>query len=314
VRAPSRSLAGSGVVVVGATSGIGRAAACLFARQGARLVIAARNADELATVADECRELGAPAVVGCPTDIGIPGDVARLGRTAREALGAVDVWVNTAAVLVAGDLTDTPVADIERIVATNVLGVALVTRAALSIFDAQGRGTLINTSSLLGLVPNPLVPAYCMTKFAVRGLTTTLQRSRRRGSIDICLVVPGPVDTPMFTNAANHTGRRLRSIPPAESPWRIGAAIVRCARRPRRTVTVGLTGWGLLVGHRVVPGLVEWGVARFSETFVTRSDPAAATSGNLFGPAGPYAADGGYRRWGRRVRLGDALGRWWARG
>ena len=142
MRSRSRSLAGSGAVLVGATSGIGRAAACLSARQGARLVIAAHNADELVTVADECRELGAPAVVTCPTDISIPGDVARLGRTAREELGAVDVWVNTAAVLLAGDLTDTPDADIERIIATNVLGTALVTRAALPGPDGRpGRTT-----------------------------------------------------------------------------------------------------------------------------------------------------------------------------
>jgi short-subunit dehydrogenase len=282
----------------------------LFAGHGVRLVLAARGADELRTVAEECRALGAPAVVTCPIDIGHPPDVERLGRVARAELGEVDVWVNAAAVLLAGDLTDCPVDDIERIIDTNVLGTTLLAREALSTFDERGRGTLINVSSLLGLVPNPVVPAYCMTKFAVRGLTVTLQRSRRAGSIDICLVLPGPVDTPMFVTAANHTGRELRSIPPAESPWRIAAAIVRCARRPRRTVTVGVTGWGLLLAHRVVPGLVEWGVACFAGTFLTRSNGAEATSGNLHRPLGLGAVDGGYRRGARRARLGDELGRW----
>jgi short-subunit dehydrogenase len=306
----SRSLAGRNVVVVGATSGVGRATALLLARQGARLLIAARSTDELAAVAAECRVLGALAVSTCAVDIGDGLDVARLERVVRAELVVVDVWVNCAAVLVVGDLTVTLVEELDRIVATNVLGTAMLTRVALIVFDEQRHGTLINVSSLLGLVQNPVVPAYCMTKFAIRGLTTTLQRSRRPGAIDICLVMPGPVDTPVFTNAANHTGRRLRSIPPAGSPWRIAAAIVRCARRPRRTVTVGVTGWILLIGHRVTPRLAEWVVARWSGALVTTSETAPGTSGNLFGPLDSGAVDGGFRRGRLRVRLGDAMGRW----
>ena len=294
--------------MVGATSGIGRACALSFARHGCRLVIAARNAEELIVVAAMCRELGAGSVATCGVDIGCPADVERVTGVARDELEAVDVWVNVAAVLAAGDLTDSPVADLERIVATNVLGVALTTRAALGIFDGQGWGTLINVSSLLGVVPNPLVPAYCMTKFAVRGLTITLQRACRPRSVAVCLVLPGPVDTPMFTHAANHTGRPLRAIPPAASPWRVAQAVVRCVCRPRRVVTVGVTGWGLLLAHRIAPRPVEWAVARVSAAFLLRSGRAAPTSGNLTRPDAAGAVVGGFRRSATRRRLGDRLG------
>jgi short-subunit dehydrogenase len=186
----------------------------------------------------------------------------------------------------------------------------LTSRAALATFDEQGRGTLVNVSSLLGIVPNPLVPAYVSTKFAVRGLTLALQQTPRPRSIAVCLVMPGPIDTPMFTHAGNHTGRPLRAIPPAISSWRAAAAIVACVRRPRRTMTTGFTGWALLIGHRVVPRAVEWGVATYSGFFLTRRGEQADTSGGMYAQVAPGDASGGFRLAAWRRRVGDRFGRW----
>ncbi|GGN90685.1 hypothetical protein GCM10010112_76280 [Actinoplanes lobatus] len=83
-------------------------------------------------------------------------------------------------------------------------------------FQAQGHGTLVMVGSLLSLFPNPMVPLYSMSKFAIRGLALNLRQAvagNRR--IHVCLVLPGPIDTPFFVRTANHTGRRLRAIPPA---------------------------------------------------------------------------------------------------
>jgi short-subunit dehydrogenase len=240
-RRSNRSLAGRRVVLVGATSGVGRATAELLAAAGCDLLLAARHHAELEAVAARCRALGATTVEVEAIDSAVTRDVDRLVEHATGALGGADVWINTASVLVAGDLTACPVGDLERIVATNVLGTMLLSRAALRVFDRQGHGTLINLSSLLGLVPNPLVPSYCMTKFAIRGLTIALRQSRRTRAIKICAVVPGPIDTPIFSGAANHIGHELRAIPPAASPWRVAATVVRCARRPHRSM-VGRAG------------------------------------------------------------------------
>ena len=265
-------------------------------------MLAARSDTELGVVAEACRAAGAPEVDTCAADIATAVDVERLHAATRDLLGVVDVWVNTASVLVAGDLVDCPPADLERLIATNVLGTMLTSRAALRIFDEQGFGTLINVSSLLGLVPNPLVPSYCSTKFAIRGLTLAIQQSRRPSSIRCCLVTPGPIDTPMFADAANHTGRELQAIPPAGSPWRVAATIVRCARRPRRTTTMGITGWTLLAGHRVLPRFTEWfvaaGVGGPAHTFVAGGahggHPAAPTGmrpgGRWLAPCGLASA------------------------
>jgi short-subunit dehydrogenase len=305
-----RDLRGAAIVVVGATSGIGRAAAIGLAGHGCRLVLAARDPADLHAVAEECRRAGAATVTVCPTDTAVAADVDRLRRQVRADLGAVDAWVNTAAVLLAGDLVACPPEDLHRIVATNVLGTMLTSRAALATFDEQGRGTLVNVSSLLGVVPNPLVPAYVASKFAVRGMTLALQQAPRPRAIKVCLVVPGPIDTPMFTTAGNHTGHPLRAIPPAISSWRAAAAVVSCIRRPRRTMTTGLTGWALLIGHRFVPRQVEWGVAKFSGQFVTRSGHTPPTSGAMHAPIVPGAPSGGFRRSAWRRRIGDRLGRW----
>jgi NAD(P)-dependent dehydrogenase (short-subunit alcohol dehydrogenase family) len=302
------------VVIVGASSGVGRAAALAFARNGCSLVIAARDRAALNAVADECRRAGAPAALPAPCDVSSPGDVDALVAAAG-ALGPIDVWVHASAVLTVGELPDVPVETIERSVAIDVTGSALSSRAALQLFAAQGKGTLINVSSWLGVVPNPMVPVYCMSKFAVTGLTKALQESLpRRGPIRVCLVLFGPVDTPVFQRAANYSGRRPRAIPPAASVERAAATIVSCARRPRRVATLGLTGWGLRAGHRVAPGLTMRFVAQASARLLMTGDPAPDSPGATVGPAGvpdvPAAASGGWRRVGVRARAGDAVGRW----
>ena len=309
-RPKRRSLDGRHVVVVGATSGIGRATAVALAAHHGRLVLAARSADELDEVAAACRSAGARSVATLAVDIGRSDGVDALADLARRELGTVDAWVNLASVLLAGDLEASPAADIERLLDTNVLGPTLLSRAALQLFDAQGHGTLVNVSSLLGVVPNPLVPVYCTSKFAITGLTRCLQQTPRPRSIAVCLVEPGPVDTPIFAHAGNHSGRRLRAIPPPASPWRAAAAVVACVRRPRRTMTTGVTGRALLIGHRLAPQLTEWVVARYSARLVVTKDPAGPTPGTLFEPPAAGAVAGGYRHGTLRRRLGDRLGRW----
>jgi len=304
------ALRGRAVVIVGATSGVGRATAIGLAGHGCRLMLAARDREDLEVLAETCRGSGAAAVAICPTDIGRAGDVDALRAAAVGALGTVDAWINVAALLLAGDLVDTSPEHLAQLVTTNVLGTMLTSRAALATFDDQGAGTLVNVSSLLGLLPNPLVPAYCTTKFAVRGLTLTLQRSPRPRSIAVCLVVPGPIDTPMFTHAGNDTGHPLRAIPPAISPWRAAAAVIGCVRRPRRTVTTGATGWALLLGHRITPRLVEWGVAQWSARLLLRPEEVEPTAGGLYGQVDPGRVSGGFRRSSWRRRAGDRLGRW----
>lgn len=300
------------VLITGASSGIGRATALAFAADGASLVLASRSREALAEVERDCHARGGQVLV-VPTDIADPEAVDRLVRQAVQRFGRIDVWVEAVAVGVAGPLGSETVDELRRLVDTNVFGTALCARAALSRFRAQDNGVLVLVGSLLSLLPNPLVPLYSMTKFAMRGLALNLQQAvAGHPRIRVCLVLPGPVDTPFFRRAANHTGRQLRAIPPAYAPERLAATILACARRPRRQATSGVVAHLALAAHRMAPRATESFVARWSATFLTRPVAAAPGSGSLFEPPPTGAVHGGYRRGRVRRRLGAWLGATWA--
>lgn len=302
-----RNLRDAVVVVTGASSGVGHATALAFADNGSRLVLAARSRGALEDVAQACRERGAQATV-VPTDITQDGAAEDLRQAAVEAYGRVDIWVEGAAVLAAGLLEDHSVEDIRAVVDTNVAGSALGARAALQQFREQGSGTLIIVSSMLGILPNPLVPIYTMTKFAMRGLALSLRQAVvGERHINVCTVMPGPIDTPMFQRAANATGHELRSIPPAIAPERIAATIVACAKRPRRQATAGVLSHAILAAHRVSERATEFAVAQYSARMITRGDPAPRTSGALHSTVAT-ALHGGWRRGSLRRAVGERVG------
>jgi short-subunit dehydrogenase len=308
-----RPIAGTNVVVVGATSGVGRATALSLAAQGARLAIVARDPAQVEEVAAACRQLGTTAI-GVAADNCRPDDVDRIVASATARLGGIDTWINAAAALVVGELHDQTVDDIRRLIDTNVLGTTLASRAAMIHFRQRNAGVLINVSSLLGVIPNPLAPTYSMSKFAVRGLTLCLHESTgRRSPIHVCGVLPGPVDTPMFKRAANRSGRSLRAIPPALSAERVAAVVIRSVRRPRRQRTTGVTGALIVIGLHVAPRFTESFVAQLSARLVVRRAPAPSTPGGVHAANVPSATSGGYRLGRTRARIGDAVGRGLAR-
>lgn len=309
---PSRELTGSVAVVTGATSGVGRATARAFASHRARLVLAARNPEALGEVERECSDSGADVLV-VPTDISQSHAPDELANAAVERFGRVDIWVEAASVLIAGRLQDTPVEELRALVDTNVAGTTLGARAALRLFESQGSGTLIIVSSLLGLLPSPLAPAYVMSKFATRGLALSLRQDvSRRGQVQVCAVLPGPVDTPMFQRAANRTGRQLRAIPPAYAPERLAATIVSCARRPRRQATAGVISRAQLLSHRIAPRPTEWLVGEWSARLLIRRAEAPGDSGAVLARQPPEEVSGGWRRGRLRRRIGERFGEWMA--
>ncbi|MER6591385.1 SDR family oxidoreductase [Micromonospora purpureochromogenes] len=286
------------VVVTGASGGIGRAAAEAFAAQGCAVALAARREEALQRVAEECAARGGQALV-VPTDVSDEHAVQELARRTVERYGRIDVWVNNAAVSVFGPFQDVPVEDFRRVLDVNVMGYVHGARAALPIMREQGRGVLINVSSIVGVVSQPYTHAYTMSKFAIRALSASLrQELRLEGAhgINVCTVLPATIDTPLFQHAANYTGRAVRAMPPVYAPERVARTIVNLVRLPRREAVVGTMGWALVAQSRLTPGLVERLIAvQVDRTHLSRSQPAPASSGNLYRPApGAGSAHGGW--------------------
>ncbi len=298
---------GSVVVITGASSGIGRATARAFAERGASVVLAARSAEPLEDVAAECRAAGGRALP-VPTDVAEDTDVQALARAAVERFGAIDVWVNNAAVMAYGRFDNVPGEVHRRVIETNLFGQLNGARAAIARFRRQGRGVLINIDSLYARMTSPYVSAYVASKFAVRGFSEVLRQELRDAEdIHVCAILPASIDTPIFRHAANYTGRRIHPVPPVIDPQRVVNAILHSAARPRKEVVVGAAGRLLAWGHVVMPNTYDRLVVPVMNRVGFRRRHAARSPGNVFAPMPETpSVTGGWRRWSALQRAGLA--------
>jgi NAD(P)-dependent dehydrogenase (short-subunit alcohol dehydrogenase family) len=231
-----KSLQQEVVVITGASSGIGRAAALAFAEAGANVVVAARRVEPLAELVDECRRRGA-AALAVQTDVTDEGSVRELARRARETFGGIDVWVANAAVSAFGRFEETPPESFRRVIETNFFGYVYGARAVLPHFRTRGRGTLILVGSMLSRLSSPFMSAYVASKHAVRGFAASLRQELAvdgERDIHVAVIMPQSVDTPFFQHSANYTGRAVQVMPPVLRPETVARRIVALARRPRR--------------------------------------------------------------------------------
>lgn len=293
-----RNLSGSVVVLTGASSGIGRAAALKFADQGVRLVLAARRAQALEDVARECRARGAEAIV-VPTDVSEESQVQALAHRALDAFGAIDIWVHNAAVCAFGRVDEVPVDVFHKVIETNLMGYIYGTRAALAHMRPRQRGTLIYVDSIVTSSPQPYTGAYVVSKAGIRSLSDCLRMELQledNPDIDICTVMPESIDTPLFQQSANYTGHAIQTLRPLHHPDTVAGEIVRLAEHPRRAVYAGTTARWIAALHVLAPWLYERLVAHHIHRNLLQEKAAAPTEGNLYHPLpGHDRITGGWR-------------------
>src|SRR3954468_2096709 len=232
---PAPRLTGKRVLITGASSGVGRAAAALFAAEGARTALVARSGEAMRAFVAEHR---IDAVV-ISADLGDREQARRAVREAVAALGGLDVVVSNAGVAVFGHTLEVHPDDFDRTVDVTFRGAVDVIREALPHLRAS-RGTVVATGSLMARLPLPTWPSYAAAKHALRGFLNSLRvEELEQGSgVRVCMVHPGPIDTPLFSQASTGTGRVPRVPPDAYKPDVIAGALVECAVRPRRPEVV----------------------------------------------------------------------------
>ncbi len=227
------------VVVTGAGRGIGRATAEAFAREGWRVVVAERRAGLGRATARALARRGAAALFVL-TDVADARSGARMVRRVLARFGRIDCLVNNAGVLEVAPLAKLGVASLERILAVNLGGPLIVTRAVLPVMLRRRAGAIVNVASLLGKMGLAEYVAYCASKFGVVGFTEALADELGRTGVRVWAVCPGQVDTAMARKAGVTPRERASLIPPT-SVARVILELATGRRRERSGAAVDVT-------------------------------------------------------------------------
>jgi len=195
-------LNGPTVLITGALTGIGRATALAFAREGARVVVSGRHNDEGQKLAAELRKLGTEAQF-VRTDVRHEEEVKDLVDRTVTRFGRLDVAVNNAGTVGdPGAAADVTTEAYHSIFDTNVLGVLLCMKYEIRAMLQQGKGSIVNISSAYGKVGGPTAAVYVGSKHAVEGITKSAAIELATTGVRVNIVGPGPVETRMFNHFA----------------------------------------------------------------------------------------------------------------
>lgn len=189
------------VLVTGGGSGIGKACALLFSKEGAKVVVNDLNPKFAQSVVDEIKSAGgtAAAIQG---DMSVTADAEKAVKFTIDTLGSLDVVVNSAGIEIVKEITEHTEEDIEKLMAVNVVGLFTVSKHAVIQMRKQGNGgSIVNLASVAGLIGIGMLDGYCASKHAVVGLTRAMAKSLRDENIRVNCICPAFIDTAMGNRA-----------------------------------------------------------------------------------------------------------------
>lgn len=221
-----------GVLLTGASRGIGRAIALELARRRCRLALVSRNREELELVAQEVRALGGDARA-FPADVADPQAMAEVARQAASFLGGLRVVLANAGVGFHGESGAAPPAEVARVVAVNFLGVVNTVRSGMPFLREESPSAIGVVSSLSALIPYRGGGVYAASKAAINAYLTCLRLELRGSGIAVGWVCPGPVATAMIVDGVPHRKlpRLARLAVPILPPEKVATALLRVLER-----------------------------------------------------------------------------------
>ena len=233
---------GKRVLLTGASSGVGLAAARAFAEAGCDLALVARSPGGLEVAAAVVRARGRRAVV-LPCDVADQDAVDRTVAAAERELGGIDAVVANHAAPVFGPFDQVPKRDFDRCIDVTFLGTVNLARAARPALE-RTHGVFVATGSLMSKVPLPTFSSYAAAKHGLRGFLNSWRvELRAQGSpVRVAILNPGAIDTPFWRHATSVTGKQPRLPPEGYQPYVIAQGLVQLAFAPRPEVTIGAEG------------------------------------------------------------------------
>jgi len=255
------NLANKVVLITGASSGFGADAAKLFAQEGCIVVLCARRLDQLNALAEQIHTDGGQAFA-VDLDVTELSQIDEAVQTVLDMFGRIDILFNNAGF---GRLdwleTLEPAADIDAQIDVNLRGLIQVTRAVLPSMLARRSGTIINMSSIAGLIPAPMYSIYAATKFGIRGFTDALRREVTSFGIQVSGIYPGPAVTEFSQRTGSDNAIRKNIKTPKwmyMSSAYVARRVVGLAKHPRRTLILPWWFRPLVGFDTLFPGLVDW--------------------------------------------------------
>ena len=246
------------VVITGASAGVGRATARLFAQRGAHLGLLARGEDGLEGAREDIESIGRKALA-LSVDVANAEEVDKAAEQMENQLGPIDIWINNAMASVFSPIKEMTPDEFKRVTEVTYLGYVYGTLAALRRMQPRNKGTIVHVGSALAYRGIPLQSAYCAAKHAVQGFTESLRSELiHDGShVRVTMVHLPAINTPQFGWVKTRLPRKPQPVPPIFQPEVAAEAILFATMHKRRDLWLGFPTVKTIIGNRLVPGYVD---------------------------------------------------------